>query len=253
MSALLAADEPAPVIHERAEAASPFFITCDHAGNRVPRCLGSLGVSAADRDRHIAWDIGALGVARALAASLDGELFAQRYSRLVIDCNRPPDSSDLCPALSEATEIPGNRDLAPAEVERRLACIYRPYHDAIRARLDARATRPTLYVAVHSFTPVYLGRARAWQVGVLYAESDARLAAPALEFLRGHGDFVVGDNQPYRIDDKDQGIPAHALARGLPNVLFEIRQDLIAQPSGQLAWAARLAATLRFGARALQV
>ena len=252
VTALLAPDEPAPVIHERPNAASPFLVTCDHAGNLVPRSLGDLGVSAAERQRHIAWDIGALGVARALAEALDGELLAQRYSRLVIDCNRPADSAELCPARSEATEVPGNVALAPAAIEARLAHIWRPYPDAIRARLDARGSRATLYVAVHSFTPVYLGRARAWQVGVLYGE-DRRLALPALEFLRTHGDFVVGDNQPYRIDDKDQGIPAHALARGLPNVLFEIRQDLIAHSAGQLAWAARLAATLRHARAVLQI
>lgn len=250
--ALLAADEPAPVLHENPAGRSPCFITCDHAGRLIPRRLGDLGVPPAECERHIAWDIGALGVARELARLLDAELIGQRYSRLVIDCNRPLGSPDLCTPMSEATEVPGNRALSPADVARRRAAIWQPYHDAIDARLEARATRPTVYVALHSFTPVYLGRARPWQVGVLYGE-DRRLAAPMLEFLRAHDDFVVGENEPYRIDEKDQGIPAHALARGLPNVLIELRQDLITHAAGQLAWAARLAATLRHACAVLQV
>jgi predicted N-formylglutamate amidohydrolase len=248
---LLAADEPAPVLHVNPEGRSPCFITCDHAGRSIPKRLGDLGVPPAERERHIAWDIGALGVALELARLLDAELVAQRYSRLVIDCNRPLGSPDLCTRQSEATEVPGNRGLSPADIDLRRAAIWQPYHDAIDARLEARATRPTVYVALHSFTPVYLGRARPWQVGVLYGE-DRRLAMPMLEFLRAHGDFVVGENEPYRIDEKDQGIPAHALARGLPNVLIELRQDLVAHAAGQRAWAARLAATLRHACAVLQ-
>ena len=254
MTTLLASDEPQPVIHERLDAASPFLITCDHAGNFMPRSLGDLGVSAIDRARHIAWDIGALGVARELAALLDAELVAQRYSRLVIDCNRPPDSAELCSERSEATDIPGNQTLSDTERDARRAHIYAPYHDTIRSLLDARAAvgRATLYIAVHSFTPVYLGRARPWQLGVLSSD-DRRLAEPVLEFLRTHGEFCIGDNQPYCIDEKDHGIPAHALSRGLPNVLFEIRHDLIAQESGQRAWAQRLAATLRHACTVLKL
>ena len=253
MTTLLASDEAQPVIHERPNAASPFFITCDHAGNFMPRSLGNLGVSAIDCARHIAWDIGALGVARELAALLDGELVAQRYSRLVIDCNRPPNSAELFTERSEATDIPGNHALTDAAREARRAHIYAPYHDTISSLLDARAAggRATLYIAVHSFTPVYRGGARPWQLGVLSSD-DRRLAEPVLEFLRTHGDLCIGDNEPYRIDEKDHGIPAHALSRGLPNVLLEIRQDLIAQERGQRAWAQRLAATLRHACTVLK-
>ena len=253
MTSLLARDEPAPVLLERAEASSPFVITCDHAGQLIPRSLGDLGVPASERERHIGWDIGALGVARELSSRLDAVLIAQRYSRLVIDCNRPPDSPELITVRSEATDIPGNRELGAGAREARLSCIYEPYHQAIREVLDARAraTRATLFISVHSFTPVYLGRPRAWQVGVLYGR-DARLARPVLEHLRAGGDFFVGDNEPYRIDDKDQGIPAHALARGLPNVLFEIRQDLIVRAPQQQAWGQRLAAVLRLALAELE-
>lgn len=254
MKMLLAADEPTPVIHERPSAASPFLISCDHAGNLIPRSLGDLGVSATDRARHIAWDIGALGVARALAQLLDGELVAQRYSRLVIDCNRPPDSAELIATRSEATDIPGNCDLGAAACAARISLIYAPYHEQLRALLDTRASRGrhSIFVAVHSFTPVYLGQARPWQLGVL-SGNDRRLADPMLKFLRSHSDLCVGDNEPYRIDEKDYGIPVHALARGLPHVLFEIRQDLITAPAAQRAWAERLADTLQAARAVLKI
>ena len=247
---LLAHDESPPVLIERADAASPFVITCDHAGKRLPRSLGDLGVNASERERHIAWDIGALGVAQALARALDGVLIAQRYSRLVIDCNRPPDSADLICTRSENTDIPGNCDLAPSARAARIESIYAPYHAAISTLLDARVRRPTIYIAVHSFTPVYAGVARPWQVGVLYG-ADTRLARPLLAALRAPDDLMVGDNEPYRIDDKDHGIPTHALARGLPHVLLEIRQDLITAADDQAHWGACLAAVLTSASQAL--
>jgi predicted N-formylglutamate amidohydrolase len=251
---LLGADEPHPVLLERADARSLFIVTCDHAGRLIPRALGDLGLPSHERARHIAWDIGALGVAQTLSRRLGCTLIAQRYSRLVIDCNRPLASVELIAAHSEATTIPGNQGLAPAARAARVDAVYTPYHDALRELLDARAQAgmPTAYVAVHSFTPIYLGRPRAWQVGVLYG-ADARLAHPVLEFLRASGDFVVGDNEPYRIDDKDEGVPGHALARGLPNVLFEIRQDLIVRETQQIAWGERLAAVVVHAARALDL
>lgn len=252
MSSLLAPDEPPAVTLERPQAGSPFVFTCDHAGRRIPRALGSLGLPEAELERHIAWDIGALGVARGLAERLDGVLVAQHYSRLVIDCNRPLDSTELITTRSEATDIPGNRNLAPSARAARIATFYAPYHAAISTLLDARAGtgRDSVFVAVHSFTPVYLGRARPWQVGVLYG-TDSRLAQAVLAALRAERELTVGDNQPYRIDDKDQGIPQHALARGLPNVLFEIRQDLIASAVAQAAWSARLATVLTAACAAL--
>lgn len=254
MTLLLASDEAAPVIHERPAAASPFLISCDHAGNLIPRSLRDLGLSPVDLARHIAWDIGALGVARHLAQLLDGELVAQRYSRLVIDCNRPPDSAELITTCSEATDIPGNRALPLAAREARISYIYAPYHHHLRAVLDTRAanTGQTIFVAVHSFTPVYLGQVRPWHVGVL-SGNDRRLADLMLEYLRRHSELCVGDNEPYRVDEKDYGIPVHALARGLPHVLLEIRQDLIAQAAGQRAWALRLADVLNAARAVLKI
>jgi len=245
LTGLLEPDEPAAVSIERAEGSAPFVLTCDHAGLAIPRALGDLGLSEAERARHIGWDIGALGVAREMSRQLDAPLVAQRYSRLVIDCNRPPASEELIPLRSEATDIPGNRDLDRAAREARVDAIYGPYHTAIRALLDARAAagRETIYVAVHSFTPAYLGAPRPWQVGVLYGP-DRRLATVLLALLAADRALVVGDNEPYRIDGKDHGIPEHALKRGLANVLFEVRQDLIAAADGQKAWGGRLAELL---------
>lgn len=242
---LLELDEPAAVSIERAQGSAPFVLTCDHAGRTIPRTLGDLGLPEAERARHIGWDIGALGVAREISRRLDAPLVAQCYSRLVIDCNRPPASEELIPLRSEATEIPGNRLLDRAAREARIDAIYVPYHAAIEALLDARAAagRATIYVAVHSFTPAYLGTPRPWQVGVLYG-SDRRLATVLLALLAADRALIVGDNEPYRIDGKDYGIPEHAIRRGLQNVLFEVRQDLITSADGQKAWGRRLAELL---------
>ena len=243
---LLARDEPAPFSVSHAEGASPFFLTGDHAGRRLPRRLGDLGLPAPELERHIAWDIGAEGLARALADRLDAFLILQTYSRLAIDCNRPVDVPTSIVTLSEETPVPGNRGLSRGDVATRAREIFWPYHDRIVAELDRRqdAGRRTVLVAIHSFTPVFKGVARPWQVGVLY-NRDARLARPLLDLLRAEGDLTVGDNEPYAIsDDSDYGIPVHGERRGLPHVELEIRQDLIAEPAGQRAWADRLARLL---------
>jgi predicted N-formylglutamate amidohydrolase len=244
---LLEPDEPPPFTIINRHAASPWVITCDHAGNRVPRALGTLGVSAEERARHIGWDIGAAAVSRRLAARLDGWVILQTYSRLVIDCNRPPGVDSSIPRKSEATPIPGNENLSEADAAQRKAAIFDPYHDAIAAELDARqaAGRPTVLLAMHSFTPVYDGVSRPMHAGVLY-NRDSRLAHALLQGLRAEPGLVVGDNAPYRVsDDSDYGIPVHGERRGLPHVEMEVRQDLIAEPEGQAEWAALLARLLQ--------
>lgn len=195
--------------------------------------------------RHIAWDVGAAGVSRRLAEQLDATLVLQNYSRLVIDCNRPPDSEQLIPHESERTPIPGNQSLSEIEREQRISEIFLPYHQAIASLLDRRdAHQPTVFVAVHSFTPVYLGEARPWHVGVLFND-DRRIATPMLELLRADDSLCVGENEPYRLDHNDYGIPVHGEERGILHVLIEIRQDLIASKGGQNEWASRLARDLR--------
>jgi predicted N-formylglutamate amidohydrolase len=231
---------------ERPDGRSPYFLTCDHAGARVPRKLGSLGVSAEDMGRHIAWDIGAAAVAIELSAALDAFAILQTYSRLVIDCNRRPGIPDSIVRLSEATRIPGNEQVSVEEAAGREREIFRPYHDQIRTALDARQAqhRRTVLISVHSFTPRFHGNERPWHAGVLY-NRDARLATELLQRLRKEPGLVIGDNEPYSVGDTtDYTIPEHAERRGLLHVGIELRQDLVSTAAGQSEWAERLARAL---------
>jgi predicted N-formylglutamate amidohydrolase len=241
MTELLAPDEPSPVRVLRETGRSDLLLTADHAGRAIPRGLGRLGLSDSELGRHIAWDIGIAGVTERLSAVLDATAVLQTYSRLVIDCNRDPTVSSSIPEVSETTEIPGNRGLSVEQRVARRRAIFEPYHARIRTLLDARqvADRCTVFVAMHSFTPVFKGEPRAMQVGVLY-NRDARLAEIMLDLLRAEGDLTVGDNAPYAVSDvTDYGVPVHAEKRGLAHVEIEIRQDLIADEAGQAAWASR--------------
>ena len=244
---LLGEGDIAPVHEVNMAGTSPFLLTADHYGRVLPRALGDLGVADSDLVRHIAWDIGIAGVAERLAEMLDAHLIAQRYSRLAIDCNRPPGVASSIPVISEATAIPGNEDISAAAKEMRRREIFEPYHERIGAAIDARikAGRPTVLVALHSFTPVYYGEPRPWHIGTLYRR-DTLLPRLMLRHLREEGALVVGDNQPYAVSDiTDYTIPIHGEARGLVNTGIEIRQDLITDEAGQQQWAARLARILR--------
>jgi predicted N-formylglutamate amidohydrolase len=243
---LLGADDPPPVRVLRPEGRSDFLLTADHAGRAIPRRLGTLGLPDSELARHIAWDIGIAGVTERLAEALDATAVLQSYSRLVIDCNRQPGLDSSIPVISELTAIAGNGDLAPAAREARRQEIFLPYHERIEALLNGRgdAGRRTVLVAMHSFTPVFKGVARAVEIGILY-NRDARLPHIMLDLLRREGDLNVGDNQPYAVGDlSDYTVPVHGEGRGLPHVEIEIRQDLIADPAGQAAWTARLARLL---------
>ena len=242
-SLLLETADVPPVLEHNAAGRSPFLLTCDHYGRLIPRALHDLGVPAADLTRHIAWDIGIAGVAEALAKHLDAHLIAQRYSRLVIDCNRPPCAPSSNPRISEATAIPGNEGLARAAADARRHAIFAPYHRRITEVIDRRVRDniPTVLVSLHSFTPVYAGVARPWHIGTLY-HRDTRLPPLLLALLRGEPHLVVGDNEPYAVSDEtDYTIPIHGEARGLMNSGIEIRQDLIADQAGETQWADRLA------------
>jgi predicted N-formylglutamate amidohydrolase len=243
---LLDADDPPPFRTVAGDPNSPFLVTCDHAGRLLPRALGDLGLSAAELERHIAWDIGAAPVAERLARALDGFLILQTYSRLAIDCNRPLDSKSSIATLSEATEIPGNQQLSAGEAQRRAEAIFHPYHRCIEGELERRRRGgiATVYVAVHSFTPRYLGVDRAWHAGILYGR-DPRLARVLLGLLRSEPGLLIGDNEPYFVSDlTDYGVVQHAERRGLLHVELEIRQDLVAHEAGQTEWAERLARAL---------
>ena len=245
--ALLAADEPPPVFEIGRQGRSNFVIVVDHAGRRIPRRLNDLGLPASELQRHIAWDIGALGVARQVAAALDAPLVAQNYSRLVIDCNRDPKVATSIPRLSESVEIPGNANLSDADMAVRRAEIFDPYHERIRALLDERADagRPTILVAQHSMTNIYHGVRREMHAAVLY-NRDRRFAGLVLDGLRREAGLTIADNQPYFVSDEtDFTIPRHGEARGLPHVEIEIRQDLVGDDAGQAEWARRITRALK--------
>jgi len=233
-----------PPVHEvNAQGTSPFLLTSDHYGRILPRALGDLGVSESELTRHIAWDIGIAGVAERMAKMLNAHLIAQRYSRLVIDCNRSPAVASSIPVISEATTVPRNEGISEGERAARRREIFEPYHERIDAAIDRRLhdKQPTVLVSLHSFTPVYAGVARPWHIGALY-NRDTVLPQLLLKHLRSEGDLVVGDNEPYAVSDlSDYTIPVHGEARGLVNTGIEIRQDLIADQSGQQQWAERLA------------
>jgi predicted N-formylglutamate amidohydrolase len=232
---LLLPEDPHPALVERPAGGSPFFLACDHAGNRIPGRLGSLGLAAAELERHIAWDVGAAEVSRDLSARLDAPLVLQTYSRLVIDCNRATHRPDSIATISEHTEIPGNRDLHPDDAAARAREIFQPYHDTIRE---------SILICVHSFTPVYKGEQRPWQVGLLY-HRDGRLARTLMALMAEDTGLCIGDNQPYAIsDESDYTIPVHGEQRSIPHVEIEIRHDLIETSEGQGYWAGRLEAWL---------
>jgi predicted N-formylglutamate amidohydrolase len=246
-SLLLGQEDLAPVHEHNAAGRSPFLLTCDHYGRLLPRALGDLGVAKSELTRHIAWDIGIAGVAEALSDHLGAHLIAQRYSRLVIDCNRPPGAPSSIPMISEATTVPGNEGILFDAAEARRREIFDPYHHRIEAIISARLRdhMPTVLVALHSFTPVYAGIARPWHIGALY-HRDTTLPSLLLKHLRREGDLVVGDNEPYAVSDlTDYTIPVHGEARGLINTGIEIRQDLITDEAGQQQWADRLARIFR--------
>ena len=235
--------DPAPVAILNPHGGSPFLLLGDHAGIAIPARLGKLGLGAADLARHIAYDIGVRGLGEALAERLDATFVHQRYSRLVIDCNRAPHAPDAIPERSDGTDIPGNVALGADERAARVTTIHAPYQAAIAAEVARRAAPPIL-VSLHSFTPVMTGRPRPWEIGVLHDGGDARFARAMLAVLTARGDLVVGDNEPYRMDLIDYTVPLHAYPARLRYAEIEIRQDLIADAAGQLQWAAIVADTL---------
>ncbi len=244
---LLGPHDPPVVEQVNPNGASRVLLVCDHASCAIPATLGTLGLDEAARTDHIGWDIGAAAVTRRLAALLDAPAILCGYSRLVIDCNRPEAAPDRVPTASDDVPIPGNQDLDDEAVEARIAAIFRPYQAAIAETLDAMSADGTipLFVAVHSFTPSMAdGAPRPWEIAICW-DRDRRLSTPMIALLRADG-LMVGDNEPYAFGPlTDYTIPAHAERRGLPHVLFEIRNDGIRDDAGADAWAARLAGHLR--------
>lgn len=224
---------------------TPLLFLCDHASNHVPFEVnsGCLGLPSHEMERHIAYDIGARGVTLELVRQLGGVALLSRFSRLVIDPNRAEDDPTLLMRLYDGTIIPANRHADEDEIERRLTLYHRPYHHAVRQVLDSMQRTPII-VSIHSFTAQLKGRSmRPWHIGVLSAD-DRRIADPLLAKLNDIPDICVGDNEPYVGKLEGDCMTQHGIKRGLPHVLIEIRNDLIADVEGEKHWARRLAPVL---------
>jgi predicted N-formylglutamate amidohydrolase len=243
MGTCLVEGEEAPALLVNAGGGTSYVLVCEHASNRLPKSLGTLGLPASALQRHIAWDIGAEKVARLLSRLLDAPLVLQRYSRLAYDCNRPPDSADAMPEISETTPIPGNRNLSSVEKLARTREIYRPFHATIAELLDRRAAAGmrSMVVTVHSFTPVYKGQRRAVELGILH-DRDTGLAH---ELITGFPGVNARLNEPYGPGDGVlHTLNLHAAPRGLRHAMIEIRNDFLLEERGQVEWAERLSAAL---------
>ncbi|MEA1049489.1 N-formylglutamate amidohydrolase [Lamprobacter modestohalophilus] len=238
---LLEPDEPPPFEIVNPTGQANALLICDHASNRLPRRLGRLGLTDDQLQQHIAWDPGAAAVARGLSARLDVPLILGGYSRLAIDLNRPLASPELIAAESAGVRIPGNQGLSAAQRNARLAALFLPYHQAIAEWLDEHPNPELRLISLHSFTPWLAGQLRPWSVGLAYGR-DPRLAQQLRPLLAQQADLLVGDNQPYGIEDRyDFTLPTHGEGRGIPHVMIEIRQDGL-QTQAQIArWVERLA------------
>lgn len=231
-------DDPPAFEIVNAGGKAPVLLTCDHAKAAIPKAMGNLGLDGAQLLRHIAWDIGAGEMASALARRLDAPAVLSGYSRLLVDCNRPLDAPSATPEEVDGTVIPGNANLSAEERQARADAFYWPYHNAIAERLAdfrGRGIFPVV-LSIHSFTPVFEGFERPWQIGILW-ERDPRMAGPLMETLRAHHGIAVGDNEPYAgRDNYGYTMEHHVVAEGLPQVLLELRQDLIDTHHGIEAW-----------------
>ncbi len=221
------------------------ILLCDHAENRIPPGYGTLGLSAGDLGRHIAYDIGAGAVTEALAARLGVPALITRFSRLLIDPNRGIDDPTLVMQISDGIMVPGNIGLDRAELEARIRRYYAPYHEAIDRAIDnaIAAGKPPALIAIHSFTQAWKSVPRPWHVAVLW-DRDPRLAQPLLEELRHLPGVVIGDNVPYSGQLKGDTLYRHGTERGLAHALIELRQDLVLSEEGQRDWARHLAGVL---------
>ena len=221
---------------------SAVVVLCEHASNTIPLKYNGLGLTHDHLQEHYAWDIGAKETALLLAERLNCPLVYANYSRLLLDLNRPVQAHDSIVTEGEGIDIPGNLSLDDLELQRRHA-IYAPFHEAVENLITSHreaGLRPTI-ISIHSFTPVYHGKKRPWHIGVL-SQHDRRLADTLLNIFRADLNLCVGDNQPYApADGVYHSMEKHGEANGLPCVMLEIRNDLIADSQSQIDWAERIA------------
>ncbi|MFQ5438590.1 MAG: N-formylglutamate amidohydrolase [Paracoccaceae bacterium] len=224
---------------------APILLVCEHASNRFPEAFGTLGLSADARQSHIAWDPGALGVALRVAEHLDAPLVHATVSRLVYDCNRPPEAADAVPSRSENSDIPGNAGLSTDERDQRVRKVYTPFHAALGAAISRYD--PQAIITIHSFTPRWFGALRSTEIGVLH-DRDRRLADALLEQAGSFADHRVMRNDPYGPQDGvTHTLREHAVKRGLLNAMMEIRNDLIPDQGTQAAIGTMLAGWISQG------
>ncbi|MEQ9491287.1 MAG: N-formylglutamate amidohydrolase [Alphaproteobacteria bacterium] len=247
---LLGPDEPIPYEVHMPEGTAPFILTCEHAGNRVPASLYSLGLPIDKLELHIGWDIGIAPVAVQIAKTIEAPLVCQPYSRLVIDCNRPPRSEEATPSVCDGVIVPGNDALSATERDSRIKAIHAPFHDMVGRMINRRQTgssKPAV-ISLHSFTPKLETERthRPWDITLLY-NRDARIAESLEQLLRKAMPSInLAHNKPYTVaDSTDYTIPVHGEQRGLPNVLIEIRNDHLLTETGQRFWAAMLSNALQ--------
>ena len=246
LSVAAAEDHLKVVETEGGDAPGPFLIVCEHASNAFPASFGDLGLDARAQSSHIAWDPGALGVARRLAEQLNAPLVHACVSRLIYDLNRPPSSPGAMAVVSESYAIPGNQRLGPTERRRRTDAIYVPFHDRLHSEIVLRMASGTLpvMVTVHSFTPVWFGKRRAVEFGIIH-DTDPALALAVLAGAKARTGLDCRLNEPYSAaDGVTHTLRLHATPYGLPNVMLEIRNDLIADPPAQTEMADALAPIL---------
>lgn len=228
----------------RAAGRGPILLLCDHASNFIPEIFDSLGLDQESLDDHIAWDAGAAGVTRRVSDLLDCPAILTTASRLLIDCNRDPADYDSIVELGENTPVPGNVGLRETERAARVAAYHTPYHNCIDEARIAGVARIKAMVAIHSFVPVFHGKQRSWHIGLIH-NRDHRVAESLALQLRADDGLTIGDNEPYGPSDRVyHTLARHAEAHGLPSLMIEIRNDLIATEAGQTAWAERLAPML---------
>lgn len=238
---LIGPGDPAPFEVVNLDGPRPIMLICDHASNAVPAALNDLGLDANTVRRHIAYDIGAAGVTRRLAARLNAPAVLSGYSRLLIDPNRAPGDPQSIMEISDNTPIPGNRGLSESDMKARVHTFHAPYHQGITdtlAHLWRKGVVPALF-SIHTFTPRLGDQDRYWHAAVLW-NRDPRLAMPLLDALSRRGEYGgihVGDNEPYSGRDLAYSIDTHGAAAGLPYCAVEIRQDLVESETGQDLWA----------------
>jgi predicted N-formylglutamate amidohydrolase len=240
-SNLLSDSEPPAYRLMNAQGSSDVVLICDHASNRVPTQLGTLGLTHQQLNEHIGWDTGAVEVAMQLSTLLDAPLVMSAYSRLVIDCNRPLQSDESIPVKSAGIAIPGNLVLPEEERDIRIQTLFKPYHLAIEQLLNARKNKTTVVLSIHSFTPSLNAQMRPWHIGISGCH-ESQLAQLLIQELSSNSTINVGDNQPYAVEAAfDYSLPVHAEARGLQGVMIEIRQDGLTTAGDISGWAKRLA------------